>query len=79
MDAVLRVLPRPEPQRRVLIPADTPADVALQLRRHGWAAVRSFDAEVDPAAEAVRLGCSHVFIDGETRGVGSAAGSGPQG
>jgi ATP phosphoribosyltransferase regulatory subunit len=79
MDAVLRVLPQPEPQRRVLIPADTPVDVALQLRRQGWAAVRSFDAEVDPAAEALRLGCSHVFIDGETRGTASAAGSRPQG
>jgi ATP phosphoribosyltransferase regulatory subunit len=76
MDAVLRALPRPELQRRLLLPADTPADVALALRRRGWVALSSFDAEVDLAAEAVRLGCSHVFIDGEARRTAASGGSG---
>jgi ATP phosphoribosyltransferase regulatory subunit len=78
MDAVLRALPRPEPQRRLLLPADTPADVALALRRQGWVALGSFDAEVDLAAEAVRLGCSHVFIDGEARRTAASGGSRPE-
>jgi ATP phosphoribosyltransferase regulatory subunit len=78
MDAVLRALPRPEPQRRMLLPADTPIELALELRRQGWVVVRSFDAEVDPSAEAARLGCSHVFIDGEARHTTAAAGSRPE-
>jgi ATP phosphoribosyltransferase regulatory subunit len=72
MDAVLRALPRPEPPRRVLLAADTPPEVASRLRRRGWVAVRSFDAEVDLAAEAARLGCSHVFVDGEARRAGAS-------
>jgi hypothetical protein len=34
--------------------------------------VTSFDAEVDLAAEAARLGCSHVFLDGEARRTGAS-------
>ena len=78
MDAVLRALPRPEPQRRILLAADTPIEVAFELRRQGWVAVTSFDAEVDLGVEAARLGCSHVFIDGEARRTAASGGSRPE-
>ncbi|MBK8175883.1 MAG: ATP phosphoribosyltransferase regulatory subunit [Rhodospirillales bacterium] len=66
MDAVLRALPRPEPQRRVLLPADAPAEVAQGLRREGWVALAALDDGIEPAHEARRLGCTHVFLDGRT-------------
>jgi ATP phosphoribosyltransferase regulatory subunit len=75
IDAVLRALPRPEPRNRVLLPAETPADTALRLRRQGWVTLRVFDSDVSAAAEAARLGCSHVFIGGEALTV-DAGGSG---
>lgn len=72
IDAVLRTLPAPEPRRRLLLPANTPADMAQTLRRQGWMVVMSFDADVDPTAEAARLGCSHVLIQGEPQRVVTA-------
>ena len=73
MDAVLRALPRPEPRPRLLLPPDMPAEEAEALRREGWVTVLSFDREIDAAAEAARLGCSHVFANGEPRVVSVAA------
>jgi ATP phosphoribosyltransferase regulatory subunit len=75
IDAVMRALPRPESPRRVLLPADAPADAALALRRKGWVTLRAFDAGVDAAAEATRLGCSHVLIDGQPQAVHPARAS----
>jgi ATP phosphoribosyltransferase regulatory subunit len=72
IDAVLRALPRPELRHRLMLPTDTPTDAALALRRMGWVTVRAFDAGVDAATEAARLGCSHVFIDGEPRAIDAA-------
>jgi ATP phosphoribosyltransferase regulatory subunit len=65
IDALMRALPRPEPPRRVLLPSDAPVETARALRRKGWVTVRAFDAGSGAAAEAARLGCSHVFIGGE--------------
>ena len=72
IDAVLRALSAPAPRRRLLLPANTPADMAQTLRRQGWMTVMSFDADVDPTAEAARLGCSHVLIQGEPQRVVTA-------
>ena len=73
MDAVLRALPRPEqPRRRLLLPPHTPVEVALALRREGWVTVMSFDRDCDVMAEAARLGCGHVFADGEPRAADAA-------
>jgi ATP phosphoribosyltransferase regulatory subunit len=75
IDAVLRALPRPEPRHRVLLPADTPAEAALRLRRQGWVTLRAFDSDVSAAAEAARLACSHVFIGGEVLAVDAGGSS----
>ena len=71
-DVVMRALPRPELPYRVLLPAGTPTDVALVLRRKGWVDAWAFDADVDAASEAARLGCSHVLIDGQPQPVDPA-------
>lgn len=64
MDAVLRVLERPQRQQRVLLPVGTSPDAAADLRTQGWVAVAALDDSVDAIAEARRLECSHVFNNG---------------
>lgn len=73
VDAVLRALPRPRQEPRLLLPADTPLDAAHELRRHGWVAVDALDPTVDLLAEAVRLGCTHLLVDGRPRPLPAAA------
>jgi hypothetical protein len=41
----------------------------MALRREGWVTLLSFDRDVDASVEAARLGCSHVFANGEPRAV----------
>lgn len=67
VDAVLRALPRPRPEPRLLLPADTPPAQAQELRRHGWNTVDALDPALDLPAEAVRLGCTHLLVDGRPR------------
>lgn len=64
MDAVLKALPQPARQRRVLLPAGTPTDTGRHLRSDGWITVSALDSGTELGAEARRLGCSHALIDG---------------
>lgn len=50
-------------QRRVLLPAGTPAAVGAQLRGEGWSTVAALDADADAAA----LNCTHIWADGAVR------------
>ncbi len=68
-DAVLRAAPAPSPRPTILVPVGTAPQVARDLRTR-FATV----AALTPCpleAEAVRLGCSHVFVDGMARKVGA--------
>ncbi|MFQ5959677.1 MAG: ATP phosphoribosyltransferase regulatory subunit [Alphaproteobacteria bacterium] len=65
MDTVLRALPAPTPARRLFLPAGVARDEAARLRAEGWVAVAGLDAAADATAEARRMGCSHVLVDGE--------------
>ncbi len=67
VDAVLRALPRPRPEPRLLLPADTAPAQAQELRRHGWNTVDALEPALDLLAEAVRLGCTHLLVDGRPR------------
>ncbi len=73
MDSILRTLPPPPPRRRLFLPAGTPPSDARRLREEGWIAVAGFPTgagePADAMAEAVRLGCSDIFINGEIRKV----------
>ncbi|MEQ8968681.1 MAG: ATP phosphoribosyltransferase regulatory subunit [Azospirillaceae bacterium] len=67
MDSVLRALPPAEPVERLYLPADTPRAVAADLRADGWVTVAGLAPEDDPEAEARRLGCGAVWVDGAVR------------
>ena len=62
-DAILRVCPTPMPRPRAFVPWGAAAEGAVALRAQGFATVAALDA-ADPAAEAVRLRCTHILRDG---------------
>lgn len=63
-DTVLRAIPGPQPVPRVLLPLGTDYAAASALRADGWHTVAAMDNADDAAAEAKRLGCSHVLRQG---------------
>ncbi|MEC9346334.1 MAG: ATP phosphoribosyltransferase regulatory subunit [Pseudomonadota bacterium] len=69
LDSLLRALPAQAPRPRLYLPFGTPHAVAAALRGGDWAVVAGLDPEGDPLAEARRLKCGHVRIDGTIRPV----------
>ena len=69
MDTVLRVLPAPEPAPRLFLPLGAPAEAGARLRDEGWITVQGLTPADDDGAEARRLGCSHVLVDGRAEPV----------
>ena len=67
MDTVLRAVAPPGDKRRVYLLATTAEETASALRADGWTTVAELSATGDTQAEAVRLGCTHVFEGGEVR------------
>ena len=63
-DTLLRAAPAPPAPRRVYLPCGTPPGEGASLRGDGWVTIAGLAPEGDPAAEAARLGCSHVWRDG---------------
>ncbi len=71
MDTVLAAVPAPQRRRRIYLPAGTPPSEGQRLRDAGWVTVADLGSGAAPLAEARRLGCSHVWQDGETRPLSS--------
>ncbi|NBC33337.1 MAG: ATP phosphoribosyltransferase regulatory subunit [Alphaproteobacteria bacterium] len=67
MDSVLRAAPPPRRSRRLFVPSGTEPETADAFRRDGWVTLAGLDADVDPLAEALRLGCDHVLRDGRAQ------------
>lgn len=67
MDTVLRAAAPVPPARRIYVPLGVPSGDAAKLRADGWTTVAGLDRPADPASEAKRLGCAHVFTDGRPR------------
>jgi ATP phosphoribosyltransferase regulatory subunit len=64
LDTVLRALP-PQPEtRRLYVPFGTDHATGAGLRGEGWLTVAGLSPESDAKAEAKRLRCTHVLIDG---------------
>ena len=61
VDTLLRAVPPPPPPRRVYLPHGTPRTDGASLREDGWVTIAGLAPEPDPAAEAARLDCSHVW------------------
>ena len=60
-DAVLRAAPARPDRAMVYVPAGTPAAAAAVPRAAGFATLAGLDPVADDAAEARRLGCTHVL------------------
>ena len=67
MDTVLRAAPAGPEAKRLFLPFGTDPALGRQLRRDGWVTLAGLDPAADAAAEAKRLGCSHVLVEGEAR------------
>lgn len=65
LDSLLRALPAPLPVDRVYLPFKTDPGEGARLRRDGWRTVQGLEPVGDAAAQARRLGCSHLLRDGE--------------
>jgi ATP phosphoribosyltransferase regulatory subunit len=63
VEAILSLLPRPRPRRRILVSRDAAPSVVVGLRGKGWVTVMALEAGDRLAAEASRLGCSHFLAD----------------
>ncbi len=74
LDSVLRALPRPDNGRTLYLPHGTDAPRGAALRGEGWITVAGLAPEADPAAEARRLGCTHILRDDQV----AELGGGPQ-
>jgi ATP phosphoribosyltransferase regulatory subunit len=64
-DTVLRALVYSPQPPRVFLPHGVEHAVGLALRQDGWITVAGLEPVADVAAEAHRLGCSHVLADGK--------------
>ena len=63
-DAVLRARTGPALRPRAFLPWGTPRKDGAALRAEGFATVAALEAGSDGAAEARRLGCTHILRDG---------------
>jgi len=63
-DTLLAAVPKAPAGRRIYLPHGTPHDQAAGLRAEGWATVAGLAPIADAAAEAKRLGCGQVWLDG---------------
>ena len=70
IDTLLQAAPAPAAPRRVYLPHGTPRTDGAALRDDGWVTIAGLAPESDPAAEAARLGCSHLWQGGATCAVG---------
>jgi ATP phosphoribosyltransferase regulatory subunit len=64
-DTVLRALVFGPQPPRVFLPHGAAHAIGVELRRDGWTTVAGLEPVADAAAEARRLGCSHVLVDGK--------------
>ena len=64
MDTVIHAIPAPAAKPRLFLPLGTPRQTASDYQAQGFATVFGLEPIVDVRAEAIRLGCRHVLLDG---------------
>jgi ATP phosphoribosyltransferase regulatory subunit len=69
MDTVLRACAAVPPPKRIYVPFGVASPETARLRAEGWTTIAGLEHAGDQAAEAKRLGCAHVFVDGRARPV----------
>lgn len=65
-DTMLRARNTPDTRKRAYLPWGTPRAAGAALRAGGFATVSALEPATDGAAEARRLGCTHIWSGGET-------------
>jgi ATP phosphoribosyltransferase regulatory subunit len=65
VDSLMRAGTTSDAVQVIYVTQDTGADVANSLRTDGWRVIAGLGPCDDPLAEAKRLGCSHVYLDGQ--------------
>jgi ATP phosphoribosyltransferase regulatory subunit len=66
-DAALRAAGRKPSRPLIFVPAGTAAYVAQTLRADGYATLAGLSEVADPAAEARRLHCTHIWLNGQAQ------------
>lgn len=66
INTLLRALSAPAPRQRVYVPAGTPMAAIKQLHEAGLVTINGLAAGEDASAEAKRLKCSHMYVNGNT-------------
>ncbi|WP_262691055.1 ATP phosphoribosyltransferase regulatory subunit [Kordiimonas aestuarii] len=69
LDSLMKALPEAAAAQKVYLPHGVEASVGGRLRGEGWRTVQALAAEPDAREEAVRLGCSHIFLDDQIKAV----------
>jgi ATP phosphoribosyltransferase regulatory subunit len=64
-DMIVRVAPRARLRQRIYVPFGTSGAAAAACREKNFATIPGLSPHPAPEAEAARLGCSHVFRDGD--------------
>jgi ATP phosphoribosyltransferase regulatory subunit len=72
MDTVIRALPEARSPDRVFVPLDEGRAAIARLQGEGWITVAALEPVKDAAAEARRLGCTHVCKGGKAVAVAKA-------
>ncbi len=71
-EAILRAAPARPPRPRLFVPCGSSGTDAAALRARGFATVAALQPVPDAHAEAARLGCTHVLIDGDAVALAAA-------
>jgi ATP phosphoribosyltransferase regulatory subunit len=66
-DSLMRALPAAQCPQKVFLPNGTTVVEADAVRAQGHATLQGFANGADAKAEASRLGCSHIFINGQVQ------------
>jgi len=72
LDSIMSALSAPTATPRLFLPLGTPPAEAEGLRKKGWIALMGLEPAEDPSADAQRLGCSHILIDGAVKALQKA-------
>ncbi|WP_417841108.1 ATP phosphoribosyltransferase regulatory subunit [Terasakiella sp.] len=64
VDSLMRALEKPDTPEKVFLPFATPSQEGARLRADGHIIVNGLQKVSDEQAEGLRMGCSHIFLNG---------------
>jgi len=70
LDSVMRAVPDPAPAERLYLPHGSPRAEGRRLRAEGWTVLAALAPDASPEAEARRMGCTHIYLNGKVAPLG---------